>query len=299
MHPLFHLVTMDFPYATETVCIFMSIQGSMAVRNGPNKSNAMHWFHAFVRSTLTAYAGATFTNIFMGRPTAMLANDVFFASCIIGYGIVNWLPYNVGYHFFNTILGVALHTIFSQIFRVSGIIGFSDAAYSAFKENPSAYYPIPVFGPILFPATLGNMGGFLWNGFDGYLEGGMPWLFQQGLVCSTMYHFYAHDVVGSIGVTLRSLVKPMVAIPVMTLLGADDIQAQDDVLFAKFCVGLFMVGISILQLPMLLGPKFSPFVGVYNVLTGKTFVGGQKRKAKHTAPASSSNGSKKGKKKTQ
>ena len=303
MNPLLHLVTMDFPYATETVCIFMAIQGSMAVRNGPNKSKTMHWFHAFVRSTLTAYAGATFTNIFMGRPTAMFANDIFFGSCILGYGIVNWLPYNIGFHFFNTIPGVALHTVFSQIFRVSGIIGFSDAAYAGFKETPSAYYPIPVFGPILFPAALGNMGGFLWHGFDGYLEDGMPWLFQQGLVCSTMYHFYAHDVVGTIGVTMRSVVKPLVAFPVMTLLGADEVQTQDDVLFAKFCVGLFMVGMSILQLPMLLGPKFSPFVGAYNVLTGRTFIGGKKKSRKQTtkpsAPGSVGNGIKTGKKKNQ
>lgn len=227
----------------------------------------------------------------------MFSNDIFFGSCIIGYGIVNWLPYNIGYHFFNTALGLALHTIFSQVFRVSGIIGFSDAAYSLFKDNPSIYYPIPVFGPILFPATLGNMGGFLWNGFDGYLEGGMPWLYQQGLICSTMYHFYAHDVVGTIGVSLRSVVKPMVAIPVMKLLGADEVQIQDDVLFAKFCVGLFMAGMSILQMPMILGPKFSPFVGVYNVFTGRTFIGGKKKKNNNTSKPLA-NGSKKEKKKS-
>jgi hypothetical protein len=57
MNPLVHLVTMDFPYALETVCVAMAIQGSMAVRNGPNRERSMNWFHSFVRSTLTAYAG--------------------------------------------------------------------------------------------------------------------------------------------------------------------------------------------------------------------------------------------------
>ena len=175
LNPLVRLITMDFPYATETVCIFMAIQGSMAVRNGPNRNGTMNWFHAFLRSTLTAYAGATFTNIFMGRPTAMFANDIFFGSCLIGYGIVNWLPKDIGYHFFNTGIGTLLHTVFSQIFRVGGVSGFSDAAYNAFKDTPSVYYPTPIFGPILFPSALGNMGGFLWSGFDAYLEKGMPW----------------------------------------------------------------------------------------------------------------------------
>ena len=100
MNLLVNLLTMNFPYATETVCVFMAIQGSMGVRNTINQKKTMHWFHSFMRSTLTAYAGATFTNIFMGRPTAMFSNDIFFGSCILGYGVVNWLPMDIGYHFF-------------------------------------------------------------------------------------------------------------------------------------------------------------------------------------------------------
>lgn len=266
---------MDFPYATETVCIFMSIQGSMTVRNGPNRTNSMNWFHAFVKSTLTAYAGATFTNIFMGRPTAMFANDVFFGSCLIGFGVVNWLPMDVGYHFFNTFIGAFLHTVFSQVFRVGGVAGFSDAAYNAFKDAPSAYYPIPVFGPILFPSALGNMGGFFWNGFNGHLEKGMPWLFQQGVACSTFYHFYAHDSEGVVGVTLRSAIKP-VAIQIMVLMGAEGKESEDDKLFAKFAYGIFMVAMAIVRMPQFLGPKFSPFVAVSDVVKG-VFSGKKKR----------------------
>lgn len=276
MNPLVNLITMNFPYATETVCIFMAIQGSMAIRNGPNRTGSMRWFHAFFRSTLTAYAGATFTNIFFGRPTAMFANDVFFGSCLIGYGVVNWLPMDVGYHFFNTFPGAFLHTLFSQIFRVGGVQGFSDVAYESFKGAPSAYYPTPVFGPILFPTMLGNVGGFFWNGFDGYLEKGMPWLFQQGLSCSTFYHFYSHDVEGYVGVTLRSVVRP-VAVQIMTLMGADEKEVEDDALFAKFAIGVFMVLMAILRMPQFFGPRFSPFVVVSDTVKGLLF-GGKKKK---------------------
>lgn len=275
MNPLVDILTMNFPHATETVCIFMAIEGSMAVRNGPNRANTMHWFHAFLRSSLTAYAGGLFTNIFMGRPTAVFANDIFFGACLIGYALVNLLPMDVGYHFFNTMIGRMLFTVFSQVFRMGGVSGFSDVAYNAFKDAPSVYYPTPVFGPILFPTALGNMGGFLWNGFDGYLEKGMPWMFQQGLSTSVFYHFYTHDAEGFIGVNLRSVVRP-VAIQIMTLLGADEKESLNDTLFAKFAVSCFIVTLAILRMPQFLGPRFSPFVSVSNMVGG--MLGGKKKK---------------------
>jgi len=288
MNLLANLVTMSFPYSTELVCLAMAIQGSMAVRNGANKSRSMHWFHAFFKSTLTAYAGATFTNIFMGRPTAMFANDIFFGACLLGYAIVNFLPLDLGYHFFNTFPGEVFHTVLSQVFRVGGVTGFSDAAYGVFKDSPSPYYPTPIFGPILFPSALGNMGGFFFEGFDGYLSKGMPWLFQQGLSCSTFYHFYAHDLEGIVGVTLRGVLKP-VAVKLMVMMGANDEESQDDVLFSKVSVGMFMVAMAIVRMPQFMGPKFSPFSLVYNVLA---YPFKKKSKKEHVTP-------KKGKKKTQ
>jgi hypothetical protein len=258
MNLLANLVTMSFPYATETVCLAMAIQGSMTVRQGPNKSRSMHWFHAFVRSTLTAYAGATFTNIFMGRPTAMLSNDVFFGACLLGYLLVNYTPFNLAYLVFNSPPGQLVVTVLSQVFRVGGIKGFSDAAFAMFKENPSPYYDVPVFGPILFPSVLGNMGGFFFCGLDGYLEKGMPWLFQQGISCSTFYHFYAHDTTGFIGTTLRTYLRP-IAVPFMTFMGASDEESNDDALFAHVAVGCFMVLMAVLRMDMVLGGKFSPF----------------------------------------
>jgi hypothetical protein len=268
----------------------MAIQGSMTVRNGPNKSKSMNWFHAFFKSTLTAYAGATFTNMFMGRPTAMLANDVFFGACLLGFAAVNCLPLDVGHGLFNTFPGELFHTLFSQVFRAGGVTGFSDAAFGAFKDAPSPYYPTPVFGPILFPSALGNMGGFFFHGFDAYLEKGMPWLFQQGLSCSTFYHFYAHDVEGAVGVALRGAVKPL-AVPFMVAMGATEEESRDDVLFAKVAVGLFMCVVAVLRMDAFLGPKFSPYLTIYNWMAYPF----KKKKSKkvQTVPG------KKGKKKTQ
>lgn len=268
MNHLVNLVTSNFPYATEILCLFMAIQGSMAVRNGANSKKTMNWFHAFFKSTLTAYSGATFTNMFMGRPTAMFANDVFFGACLLGFAIVNYLPYDIGFHFFNTFPGMLLHTVFSQVFRMGGVTGFSDVAYAAFKDSPSVWYPTPIFGPILFPAALGNMGGFFMNGFDAYLEKGMPWLFQQALSCATFYHFYAHDVEGSVGQTLRGAVKPM-AIQFMSVMGADEKECEDDVLFAKVVVGIFMLVSCVLRMPQFIGPSFSPFTSLVKLVQRK------------------------------
>ena len=215
----------------------------------------------------------------------MFSNDVFFGSCLVGYVIVNHLPYDLGYRIFSTFAGSLPIAVFSQVFRVSGIYGFSDAAYEMFRASPSAYYPTPVFGPILFPSLLGNVGGFLWNGFDGYLGDGMPWLFQQGVSCSTFYHLYAHDETGWIGVNLRGAMRPA-AVRIMKAAGAEDAAtAEDDVLFARFAVGSFMVLMSILHMPQLLGPGFSPFEASYDAVVGMV---GRGRTASFARPAATS-----------
>ena len=204
----------------------------------------------------------------------MLGNDVFFGACLLGFLLVNYTPFQMGYTVFHSTLGEVAVTILSQVFRVGGIIGFSDAAYTAFRDNPSPYYPTPIFGPILFPSLLGNMGGFFFQGFDGYLENGMPWLFQQGVSCSTFYHFYAHDVDGMVGISLRGYIRPM-AREFMKIMGATEEEVEDDVLFAKIMVGLFMVTMAILRMDWMLGGKFSPFEIVRDMVGGLLF--GKKR----------------------
>ena len=220
----------------------------MAVRNGRNSDGRMNWFHAFLCSVLAGYAGATFTALWMGRPTSMLSNDLNMAFCIIAFVIANYSPLDIGYRLGNTMPVVIITTIFAQLFRAMGLIKFCQIAHHAFKSSPSPYYPVPVFGPILLPTLLGNFGGFFSKGFDGHLEKGMPWPFQNGLFCSSFYHFYVHDEEGFIGITLRKLIGGLPA-----LFGVDDHT------FAVLFVSAFMQVFPLLQLKYFLGPSFSPF----------------------------------------
>lgn len=110
----------------------------------------------------------------------MLYNDLNMASCILAFLIVNYSPFDIGYMICNTIPFTMVTVSFAQLFRSLGIVKFADVCFDAFKDAPSAYYPIPVFGPIMYATLLGNMGGFLTKGVDGHLANGMPWPFQNG-----------------------------------------------------------------------------------------------------------------------
>ena len=240
----------DFPYATEFQAFLMALQGSMAVRNGANKDGKMAWFHAFMLSVVTGYAGALFTPLFMGRPTTMLASDINMPMCIISFLIVNYVPFGIGHKLGNFFPVLLLITSGAQLFRAMGIIKFVNIAFDAFKDAPSPYYPyVPVFGPILNATMLGNMGGFFGNSFHGYLKNGMPWPFQNGLFCATLYHFIAHDVEGPIGNFMRNAINLVPGIK----FGLSDKQ------FIIVFLSGFMQIMGILQLPSFLGPSFSPF----------------------------------------
>jgi hypothetical protein len=258
-------LTGDFPYSAELQCFWMAFQGSMAVRNGKNRDCKMHWFHALLSSTLAGYAGATFTAMWIGRPTSMLSNDLNIAFSIIAFTVVNYLPFDIGYKLGNTFPIVLITTVFAQLFRAFGLIKFSQIAHEAFRATPSPYYPTPVFGPILLPTLLGNFGGFFSKGFDGHLKNGMPWAFQNGLFCSSFYHFYIHDEEGVIGATLRRLIG-----------GLPDALGFDERTFAVLCVSVFMQVIPILQLKYFFGSSFSPFNAIHAAckMVGSKVTGG-------------------------
>lgn len=71
-----------------------------------------------------------------------------------------------------------------------------------------------------------------------------------GLLCTTFYHFFVHDKTGPIGNLLRQ------AIPSSVRLGLTDET------FAAAIVSLFMQITGFLQMPIFLGPNFSPFTAV-------------------------------------
>ena len=76
---------------------------------------------------------------------------------------------------------------------VQGIIQFVEIGHEAFKDNPTPYYPTPMLGPILLATLLGNMRGFVQEGFHGYIKSGMPYKFQNGFFCATFYHAVVND----------------------------------------------------------------------------------------------------------
>eukprot|EP00980_Cylindrotheca_fusiformis_P029580 scaffold23539_cov137-Cylindrotheca_fusiformis.AAC.5 len=178
-------------YHMELRTFGMALQGAMAVRNGPNKDLKMHWFHAFALATIIAFGGGWFTFIWMGKPTSMIASgDVNVTLAFIAFVITHYTPFDIGYKIANSLPGVLAITSLAQMFRSMGTIGFISSAAS--ELNPSPYYPIPVIGPILYGSLLGNMGGFFRKGFDGYLQNGIPWPFQNGtsdFVIDIVYHW--------------------------------------------------------------------------------------------------------------
>lgn len=198
-------------------------------------------------STLAGYAGGTFNFIWMGKPSGILSNDLFMASCITAFVLVNYTPFDIGYKLMNTFPFALVTVVFSQLFRSLGLCKFCYFAYEAFSETPSAYYPTPVFGPILYATLLGNMGGFVLKGLEGHIANGVPWPVQNGVFCASLYHFFVHDADGFIGQFLRK------TIPVAKFLDLDDKT------FAVCFVGFFMQATGIIQMPQFLGPTFTPF----------------------------------------
>lgn len=213
----------------------------------------MNWFHAFAQGVVISYAGALFTPLWMGRPTSMFSSDINMAMCIITYFIVNYLPMSIGYKFCNLYPIRLLTVMGAQLFRSMGMIKFVDIAYEAFKDSPSEYYPTPVFGPILNGTILANMGAFFAKGFEGHVKDGLPFPFQNGLFCASVYHFVAHDD-GPIGVFLKDCVRK-----VMQLIPRELIMGLSIETFVIAGVAIFMQINGILQMPEFFGPSFSPF----------------------------------------
>lgn len=237
-----------FPFAPEFQHFWMSIQGAMAVRSGPNKDGKMNWFHAFAQGLVTAYAGGLLTPLWMGRPSSMLSNDLCFAFGCIAFVLVNYTPGDMGYKTLKLLPFKLVTVMGAQLHRFIGIITFVNIAYQTFKDAPSKYYPTPIFGPILNGAILGNMGFFFWKGFHGHLEGkGMPFPFQNGFFVSTIYHFVANDS-GPIGEHVRGIILKL-----------PFVESENLILYTTCFLSLFMQMNGILQMPEFLGPSFSPF----------------------------------------
>lgn len=136
--------------SAENQSFWMAVQGAMVVRKGVNKDKTLSWFHAFCLSVVVGFAGGILGFVWMGKPSAMLSNDLNMASCIVAFILVNYTPMDIGFRILDS-LPMALVTVsFAQLFRATGLIRFVNTCFEEFKQAPSKYYPIPVFGPIIY-----------------------------------------------------------------------------------------------------------------------------------------------------
>ena len=82
-------------------------------------------------------------------------------------------------------------TLYAQLFRSMGLMKFitvcqMELLLPPYQSISTKYYNIPIFGPIIYGTLLGNMGGFILNGIDGYTQrNGMPYPFQNGKVTNS------------------------------------------------------------------------------------------------------------------
>lgn len=183
---LIAFLTGKLPYTMELTILGHAFFGALAVRGGRNKFGELHWFHAFILSSITGFAGGLFNFMWLGKPTSMISNDVVFVSCAVAFSIVNFIPFDLGYKLASFLPVKIIITMYAMLFRSLGMMGFTTAAFNLFKDNPvsTKYYPIPVVGPVWYGIMLGNMGGLFTKGIDGYLGAGIPWPFQNGEVTS-------------------------------------------------------------------------------------------------------------------
>jgi hypothetical protein len=157
MDALVAFLTGTSAFSAENQSFWMAVQGAMAVRKGPNKDKTMSWFHAFVLSVVIGFAGGLLGFVWMGKPSAMLSNDLNMASCIFAFVLVNYTPMGIGFRILDTLPFSIVTVSFAQLFRATGIIKFVKVCFEEFKGSPSKYYPIPVFGPIIYGTVRGRL----------------------------------------------------------------------------------------------------------------------------------------------
>ena len=185
----------DFRYANELLALGVSIQGAMLVRTTVNKQRKMPLFRAFKYSLMSGFSGVSFGFLWFGTAGSVLSNDVQIVTAILAFLFVNYTPRDLGFKLCNTLPVTFITVLLSQLFRSISLCQYVMAAFRIYiKYPPSGYYPIPIFGPILYGALSGNMFGLFSKGVEGYLaKGDVPLSFQNGKTCGLLsIHFYSY-----------------------------------------------------------------------------------------------------------
>lgn len=179
MDTVLSFLTGASPLNAELRTFGQAFQGAMTVRNGPNKDKTMPWFYAFCSTLLAAFAGGLFGFMWMGKPTSLISGgDVTLNLTAVAFVLATYMPMDIGFKLGNNILIKIVTTVFAQLFKALGMIGFINTATAEVSASP--YYPTPILGPVLYGTLLGNMGGFFGKGFHGHLQKGAPFTVQNG-----------------------------------------------------------------------------------------------------------------------
>ena len=210
-------------YSSELQSLGMALQANLIVQsrystthsqnnnnnnnnNNSKESSSSYWFYRFVQSVLLGYSGGIFGTIFLGKPCPFLLNDVHMASCLFSFLLVQILLPNLvrvlrsifrienssgssGIIHSAIVIPIQMViTLYAQLFRSMGLMKFITVCHlelllPPFQAISTKYYNMPIFGPIVYGTLLGNMGGFILNGIDGYTQrSGIPYPFQNGNV---------------------------------------------------------------------------------------------------------------------
>ena len=101
----------------------------------------------------------------------------------------------------------SIYSAYTTSFRYTFTSHSISLTYSyPFSLEPSAFYPISLFGPIIVGVMLGSGGQFfpMDKGFKA-IENGTPWPIQGSVITATFYHLMLVDQTGFLGVLLRNI----------------------------------------------------------------------------------------------
>eukprot|EP00981_Chlorochromonas_danica_P011533 scaffold4094_cov201-Ochromonas_danica.AAC.3 len=158
-----------------------------------------YWLFSLLTVIFGCYGGGMVAPIFLGQPSIPLINDLILFSVIIMWYLVYFTPVRdlLNYKVVRAIWYVPL-----ALFRVNSSVNMVNLAMLHLK--PSAYYPIPFFGPIFVGTAVGCMGLFLpfTKGYNS-VANSTPWNMQGAFYTAFFYHTIVNDVNGPVGYGVR------------------------------------------------------------------------------------------------
>jgi hypothetical protein len=166
-----------------------------------NAGNNLYWLHELVLVVICTFGGGLIAPLLLGKPSMVLNNDLIPFFCVIWWYCVFYLRGNI---WLNYPPVKTIWLFFVGLFRTTAVTNIVTTANATLTA--SAYYPIPVFGPIIAGTALGSVGMFL--PFDkglGAIKNNSPWTMQAAFYTSCFFHFMINDTKGFIGRAMREV----------------------------------------------------------------------------------------------